>query len=64
MRIGVDAKKNYFETAEEKTYQNFLSNYSVYVATDNHPYPYYFKCTNVTMNNDTKLIRSISFELP
>lgn len=53
--------QNKFETAEEKLYQEFLSKYSVNEASGD---PIYFKCTGVSIHEDTKLIREIIFELP
>lgn len=47
-----------FEKAEKKIYDEFLKDYSINVIT-----PYYFKCTDVHINETTGLVDKIEFEL-
>lgn len=55
-----DYSTSHFENQESKTMQDFIKKYSL--KSDNIT-PYYFECTNVNINSDTKYVNSITFAL-
>lgn|SRR5574344_731941 len=58
--VTSDASYYKFEQKDSNVYQDFLQKYSLKL--DNVT-PYYFKCVRVNINDETKLVKSITFSL-
>lgn len=56
---GIEGKNHNFEQKTEEDYAEFMKDYSIVTETSN---PIYFNCTQVTINPNTKLVKSITFE--
>ena len=58
---GVETEYKNFDLCDETKHSEFLKKYSI-KKEETEVNPIYFKCTKVEINNNTKLVKSITFE--